>query len=404
MTRCCWSLRNSLLLLQFSALLFAVSDGCVSQCFSEEDFTTEVNISVRTDAVIKQPWVSTAIRVEHRMRSYRLNLPWYETTADYIDNVHLYTSNAVNYVAGSLDGELDVFVADALDENITNKKEGDISERMSDYFNKFFRESAYLYGDNDSYLLLRLGVEGNMLANTVTHLTDIKLSIQLPHSQNRLHLFVGDPFKSKEEERVLNDQGEVNSQTAVGAAYFLPELIEDLNMNIFGGFRGLTNPFVQGRAEYPFNVYDWLIRPVQSVEYSVSRQFYEQSQLYFDRRISPTEMVRLLLMRQTETEVAGMNYQGILGYYLSFSTHAGFSVSATASGTTQVDTERYVGSEADPHSGIYLYSLGVVWKESFWRKWLFYEVAPQVAWDMLYTWQPNYIVDFNIEIYFGGIE
>lgn len=401
MTRCCWFLKNSLLLLQASMLLYAVSDGCISQCFTELDL--DINTTERIDSALNRPNVSNVIRMQQWARAYRQGLPWYETTADYIDSFHLYTSNAVNFLAGSLDNELDIAVNETL-ESEPKKNDSNISERMSDYFNKFFRESTYLYGSNESYLMVRLGAEGNLLANSITPVTDVKISLKLPHTQNRLHLFVGDPFKTKEEERIVNDQGEVDSRTAVGVAYYLPTIIEDFDINIFGGFRGLTNPFIQGRAEYPVNLYDWLIRPVQSVEYSVDRQFYEQTQLYFDRRISPTEMVRLQLQRQTETEVAGMNYQGILGYYLSFSSHAGFSVSTSAGGATVVDPDRYSGSSANPHAGVYLYTLGGVWKASFWRKWLFYELSPRIEWDMYYTWQPNYIADLTLEIYFGGID
>ncbi|HHH73005.1 MAG TPA: hypothetical protein ENL04_04190 [Sulfuricurvum sp.] len=331
---------------------------------------------------------------------------WLESGMGYLDDFHAGMTHTVHVFSSNADRQLASWAGD---ENVTKAsrgtpRDGNVSEELSDYFNKLFRDDTYLYSSEASYLILRLGTETNK-EEGAKFLNEIKFAISLPFTERHLQLFIGDPLKD-ENKQVFDNQGNVDDTTTVGARYFIPEFVDNLKFDVSAGFRGLTNPFVQPRVEYPMNFYDWLIRPVQYAEYSVKREFYEETDLYFDRRIAAAELVRLFLKRSTETQKKGMQYDASISYFNTVKYNVGFRTYVSLSGETTLNEGRYENpryDDVDPHSGVNRYSLGASWKSSFLRKWLFFELEPRVDFDMLYNWRPNYVVRYWLEFYFGDI-
>ena len=332
---------------------------------------------------------------------------WYQVGMEYVDSFHAGVTQTVHVFSANADRQLAIWTGDKnLPKPVdrTPPREGNASEGMSDYFSWLFHDDTYLYSTEASYMILRVGFETNKEAGP-KFLNDIKLAISLPHTQNHLQLYIGDPL-ADQDKNVVDNQGNVDSTTTVGARYYIPELIHKLKTDVSAGFRGIANPFTQVRFGYPVNFYDWRIRPVQYVDYSVKRRFYEETDLYFDRRISRREMVRLQLQRSTQTQKAGMAYNASLSYFNTLRFGTGFRTFVSMSGETVLDEGRYADphyDDVDPHVGIYLYSIGARWKESFLRDWLFYEIDSRIDYDMLYNWRPNYVNQFWIEFYFGDV-
>jgi len=360
----------------------------------------ECNCSV----IIGEVDVSRAIAITEMKFHLQEEEGWFESTMGYLDVFHASLTQTVHVFSANTDRQLASWSGD---ENATRTpratpREGNASEGMSAYFDRLFHDDTYLYSSEASYLILRLGLETNKEKGP-SFLNELRFAISLPHTQKQLQIFIGDPLED-ENKQIVNDAGRINETTAVGARYFVPEFIDNLRTDLSAGFRGINNPFVQGRVEYPINFYDWLIRPVQYVEYSVKRKFYEESDLYFDRRISQQEMVRLQLQRSTETKKVGMQYSAALSYFNTLRFSTGFRTFVGLSGETTINEGRYADphyDDVDPKVGVYRYSVGGSWKASFLRPWLFYEIEPRVDYDMLYNWRPNYVVRYWFEIYFG---
>ena len=355
--------------------------------------------------VINDINVSRSIELTQLKLYFQQSEGFFEGWMEQMDTYHAEFSQMVHLFGATADHRLAVWTGDeaAKAKSAKPPEDGNASESMSAYFDRLFFDKTYLYSQEASYLILRGGYEVNQKEGN-KFLNQVKAAISLPNTQKHLQLFVGDPLSDSEDKQFVNEQGKVDTATGVGARYFIPDFVKDLHTSLSAGFRGILNPFVQLRVEYPMNFFDWLIRPVQYVEYSVDSEFYEETDLYFDRRISKSEMVRLQLQRSTETQKLGMDYGASLTYYNTPRYDTAFRTYVSMSGHTEVEdinTSTLPEGTYEITPGVYVYSIGVGWKQSFLRKWLFYEINPRVDFGMQYNWQPNYVTQFWLDIYFG---
>ena len=330
---------------------------------------------------------------------------WLESGMEYVDTFHAELTRTVHIFSANADMQLASWSGSewAEKKRENNPRDGNASAGLSDYFNQLFLDDTYLYGSEASYLIVSIGMELNKEEGT-DFLNKVRFAIKLPYTQKQLQLFVGDPAEDDDDAPpIVDEEGRINNKTAVGARYFVPEFLDNLKASATAGFRGIINPFVMGRVEYPVNYYDWLIRPVQYVEYSRSNKMYEKTELYFDRKTSKSEMVRLQLRRSTETDKVGMQYMSSFSYYKTYGHKTGLRTYISMTGRTKVDTHGKTDDDEELHSGVYRYTIGSSWKASFLRKWLFYKIEPRVDFDMLYNWRPNYVARFWLEIFFGDI-
>lgn len=392
--------------LLFIFALFALSfAGEISRAVYPSVFDAPVP-SYDCNAMVCDINVTRAIDVTQSKFKLLDEKNWFESGMGYLDSLHAGLTQTVHVFSANADRQLASWSGgESVDTRPRGTpREGNVSEGMSDYFNWLFLDNTYLYSREKSYLFLQIGFETNKEEGP-QFLNKIKFAISLPRTQKRLQLFVGDPLE-EDNDQVVNDQGNVNDTTAVGVRYFVPEFVKHLKTGLSVGIRSIDNPFIQARIEYPINFYDWLIRPVQYAEYSVKREFYEETDLYFDRRVSKSEMVRFMLQRSTETQKIGTQYQTSVSYFNTLRFGTGFRTFVGMSGETEINLDRYADphyDDVDPTPGIYRYSIGGGWKESFLRKWLFYEIEPRVDFDMLYNWRPNYVVRYWLDFYFGDI-
>lgn len=353
-------------------------------------------------ALVNDVNVARAIAVTEMKVRLQDEESWYQIGMGYVDTFHAGVSQTVHVFSANADRQLAIWTGDeklAKPAADTPPRDGNASAGLSAYFDRLFFDNTYLYSQEASYLILRAGYEVNKEAGD-KFLSQVRMAISLPKTQKHLQLFIGDPL-ADDNQQLVNGQGQVDSKTGVGARYFIPDFVRNLHTTLSGGFRGLLDPFVQFRVDYPINFYDWLIRPVQYVEYSAKREFYEESDLYFDRRISRQEMVRLRLQRSTETKQIGMAYAASLSYYNSLRSDTAFQASVGMSGRTRVEETNTTDADVVMTPGIQSYSIGVGWKQSFLRRWLYYEINPRVDFDMQYDWRPNYVAVFWLDVYFG---
>ncbi|GEM_PF-1189638 len=388
--------------------------GADTPTLSESNVTSVFNAETKTyfpcdcDGLVNDINVTRAIDIAGRKYDLYRKADYFDIGMYYLDAFHTGMTHAVHVFSSNADRQLYSWVNDTAEE-VTGKKEKKVdaplngAKGMSDYFNKLFRDQTYLYKSEASYMILRLGYETNKEEGG-KFLNELRFAISLPQTENSLQLFVGDPLADENKE-IVNTDGEVDTTTSVGARYFVPEFVKDLKTSATAGMRGVTNPFAQVRFEYPVELDGWLIRPVQYFEYSREREYYEETDLYFDHPLTDREMFRVRLKRQTETQKIGMRYNATVSYYNTFKYGTGLRTYAGLTGNTRLNRDRYKNAryDVDPSQGVYLYTIGMGWKQSFLRKWLFYEIEPRVEFDMLYDWNPNYVVRYWLEIFFGDL-
>ncbi len=323
-----------------------------------------------------------------------------------IDGFHTYVERKVKVVSSNADDRLTWF-ASSLDSNDSSKEpqelmtgiDGNSSASMSEYFSDFFKDETFLNANNRSYLRVRTGSMFNT-KDSHKYILSLRFNLNLPHTQDKLKLFIGEDVESDLNDKVIDPDVR---EPSIGVKYFTPDFIEDFKMDFSAGTSG-ANPFLRTRFQYPFDFYDWRIRPIQQVKYSIEDEFEEETLLYFDRRLSSSDMFRLRLKRQTETYKFGERRSAQISYFNTLKYHVGYNGYVAISGDTEYFLNHpYFIPEEDESIGIDNYRVGVVWKQQFWREWLFYELEPIVEWDRKYRYEEKYVFKAALEFWFGKI-
>jgi hypothetical protein len=325
--------------------------------------------------------------------------------ADELDSIHSYVTHKVKVVSSNADEEL-VDWTYAIDKNDSTegpkakkRKEDNASVTLSKYFSDFFKDETFLNANNESYLRVRIGPTFNMRDKHKFE-ASFNFNLNLPHTEDSLKIFVGEDVDAD-----LNDKTPEPDvkDPSVGIKYFLPEFVKDLQTDFSAGTSGV-NLFVRAQIQYPFSFYDWYLRPLQKIQYSIEDEIEEETRMYFDRRVSSTEMFRILLKRESETNKEGQRYSAQVSYFNTLEYSVGFNNYIVISGDSQYfkNNPEYV-PDGHEHSGIDNYRIGMVWKQQFFRKWLFYELEPMVEWDRRFYYDENYILKATLELWFGEI-
>jgi len=316
-------------------------------------------------------------------------------------------SKKIFIFSGSLDNTLSSWLdknssepSQALNEAIKADREAYAFYSFVRLYDNFFKDESYLSTTSKSYVRLRGGIEQNE-EEGLAYLNNVRVSLRLPHTEESLYFFIGDD-EDVDKKTINNNKKEF---TSIGLKYIFNSL-DVLNANVFGGFRGFDNPFAKLRIEYPIVYQKVLFRPVQYVEYSAKVELKEETLLYADYRFhNESDLIRLLLSRSTQTYVDGMDYFGQISYLNTIQHNVGIQLYTNIRGRTAItdSTPRNLKYNITPSVGVYEYNSGVIYKQQFFRKYLFYELQPLVQFAQRYDYHANYIFRANIELYFGDI-
>jgi hypothetical protein len=269
----------------------------------------------------------------------------------------------------------------------------------SSWFDDFFKNETYLDSTNKSYVRIRAGYEYDKRGDSASF-HGITARLRLPKTQKRLQLFIGD---EPDDKIIPSNIGQPRIDEGVGIKYFMPSLKDRLYTNASVGFAGIDNPYVKARMEYPIFLESWLFKAIQNFKYSRENKFDESTDLYFDRKLSDNELIRLLLQRSTNSEIRGMEYLSQISYLTTLTNNIGLNYYIAANGRTKDLTGAvYDDSGLMPQEGVYNYSAGVAWRQAILNNYLFYQIDPILSFHEQYDYKPNYILRFTLDLYFGN--
>lgn len=318
----------------------------------------------------------------------------------HMDDLEQYLSKKVSIVSSNMDR----LMSDDNDKNTS--KENDNRKPPSDErketfllstgFSDFFKDETYLDVTNRSYVKLHGGYEYNYRGESDIF-NGVTARLRLPKTQKQLQLFIGG--ESDNTNPLANT---AHQDAGIGLQYYMNSLYTGLFSRASIGISGVTNPYVKTHVEYPLYFENWLLRPVQTFKYSARDKFDEWTDLYFDRKISKTEMVRLLLERSTNSEIRGMNYLSQLSYFNAYREDISCSYYIGMNGRTKDLLDTTYVNNTNPQEGIYDYSAGVMWRQRLWKDYVYYQIDPLVSFHEQYNYKPNYIFRIGMDIYFGN--
>ena len=347
-------------------------------------------------------------RIEHEQEaSLNEELSIYKKLSS-LDYMQGSISRKVLIFSSKLDHNLEKWLRD--DTNASSKKVlKSIEEEKDAYrfysivnlYDKFFKDETYLSSTNKSYLRIRFGIEENV-KKEFSYLNNIRMRLRFPKTQESFHLIIGDDEDDDTDTIKKNPQ---DISTSIGIQYFF-DTLDVFNANISGGFKGIDNPFIKYRMEYPIIFQQILFRPIQYFEYSREKRFKEETKFYFDYRLTDdNDLLRLSLSRSTQTYLRGIDYFTQLSYLNTIKHGIGFVIYTNLSGRTKLTGSEPINEEYDitPSTGVYDYRSGIIWKQQFFKKYLFYELHPSIQYAQEYDYNANYILRANLELYFGNI-
>jgi len=356
------------------------------------------NCYIDNNSTLKQAVLEKALNKEPSLYDNFLSLDYLQKNISH--KILVFSSNLDHTVKGWVKDDENTSTSDVA-KDIKTEKDAYYLYTIVGFYDNFFKDETFLSTSNKSYIRIRWGAEQNSEEN-FNMFNNIRVNIRLPQTEEALYFFIGDD--EDEETKTINNNND-DKATSIGVKYVLSNL-DILNVSVFGGFRGITNPFLKMRMQYPIAFKYLLFRPIQYVEYSLEDEFREETRLYFDHLLpSKKDLIRLSLARYTETYTDGTNYSAQLSYLNTIKHGVGFQIYTNLKGRTQVQSEEPLNTKYNitPTSGVYNYSTGMAWKQQFFKKYLFYELEPLVEFSQQYDYNANYIFRANLELYFGSI-
>ncbi len=338
------------------------------------------------------------------------NTTGFESYLQHLDLFHGYVSHKVHVISSNIDRELSERI-DSFDDNETEAAEkqqkklaytkdlnGTESESMSEQFDRFFNDDTYLDANNISFMMIRLGFRYDYKGEN-EFINKVRFSLKLPKSGDQLNIFFGD---SDDEVNTINNAGRPEETATLGLRYFAPSGIDGLKSSFSAGIRGLDNPYVRARFEYPLIYDDLFIRPIQYFRYALEEEFEEKTDLFFDLKSAEDQMIRWHLQRETVHDRPGMLFYAGLIHLQSFNEDDALQTYISLAGATKNDIDPAL-VDFEPQNGINSYSVGALWRQRIFRKYLFFDIGPTILFAQAYHYKADPILTFNFEFYFGNI-
>ncbi|MFC2057928.1 hypothetical protein ACFLR6_03215 [Campylobacterota bacterium] len=264
---------------------------------------------------------------------------------------------------------------------------------------QFFQNEKYLNETENTYVRVRVESYFQSKGSNDFDLT-VRAQIPFSKSKKRFKIFVDD-LTLDNADAILKDTTVNDDTPDIGIHYFASR--HNILSRYSIGLSGI-DPFVKARFNMPINIDEWLIDPVQLFKYSTDNKFEEETNIYFDKKVSEKSLFRIQLHRSTQEEINGMNYALSAQYYRSTKKNTGFGFAQSFFGNTEYE---YTTEKGVPHpktkkyGGIHDYVTSFSWRANIWRKWFYYEVRPSVSFHKQYDYEPNYTLRVFFDFYFG---
>ncbi|MCW8953602.1 MAG: hypothetical protein OQK48_01525 [Sulfurimonas sp.] len=319
-----------------------------------------------------------------------------QTFEEYIDEKQKKISEKVVDWSYNIDNGLSRWIYNADDEAYCEEQEKILNERFfedSDIsVDDFFKNEKFIEETEKRFVRVRFGADFQSKESTDFN---YKIRVQIPLSKTKKNIKLF--FDNVERDYFTGDASDEEKTPDVGLSYFSPDYYK-LKSKYSIGTSGL-NGYLRARYSRAYLSGKWKIEPTQQFKYSIDDGWQEETNVYFDRALEESSLFRTTLHRKTRAHVDGMDYSLGFSYFFIQSKKSGLSLSQSFWGNTKYRTL----DKPESYSGISNYSTTVGWRQSIWRKWFAYEIQPGVSFHRQYDYEPNYILKFYVDFYFGNI-
>jgi hypothetical protein len=151
--------------------------------------------------------------------------------------------------------------------------------------------------------------------------------------------------------------------------------------------------FVRSRFSQIFRLSDMLLfRFAETIFINDFTELGETTELVFDRQLDPKTLLRLAGVGTLSQDNDGMEWGTELSLIRELSLKSAIAFTGGVHGNTHISSE------------VENYEFFIRYRRNFFRKWLFYEIEPQVSWprDSHGSYETNFSLALRIEILFQG--
>ncbi len=284
-------------------------------------------------------------------------------------------------------------------EGFVDTLHGSLSRQIQDtavWLDSFFTNESYLKEQNRSYVRVRYDVFKEQGTN-VSMKPSFDLRLALPELEKKSHLiFTAEPSQpplgSAAPVQTVGERFGTTEQQNVtaGVHYIFRSSVKESFVVRSGMQFSKFTPVVFAAPRYRalFPLDSWNMRFTQEVLWRTDTAWQTDTRFEFERLLRQDFFFR--------TSIDGVWASRVRGYLYSI----GFFLSETIDKSHAIDYELINFFQASPGE-LTEVDLRIRYRHSFWRKWLFFELAPQVRFPRNKNFEDTPGILFRIEMFFG---
>jgi len=257
----------------------------------------------------------------------------------------------------------------------------------------FFDDERFVAEDASTKLRLRESVFLEHDESSPETKTKVSLSVDIPKTKKRLRVFVASEEDTNKTPDTLFNRVENSEESAAAGVQFFAGRSEKRNISLTAGIKLDSVEFFIGpryRRTFKFDTFN--VRFTQRVRWYTSRGWEATTRFDYERLLSKRWFFRHSLDGRWRDEDPGYRYE------------IRPSLIQQLANRKAIEYQWNNLFETDPNHSLESSTFLVRYRRNFLRKWLFYEINPQLAMRDEDDFNPKAGITFQLEIVFGGKE
>jgi hypothetical protein len=262
--------------------------------------------------------------------------------------------------------------------------------QAAQWVDSFFDDERYIA--EDATTKLRFGQSVFLeYGNNPEFKTRLNLSVDVPRTENRLRLFVGGDDESNNSSVTPTGIDSQNRDGSAAGVQFFAKASDRQNLSLVAGVKvSSTELFTGPRYRRTFKYHDWQLVFTEGVRWYTSRGWESRTRFDYERLLDQRLFFRQTLQGRWREEDAGYQYEFIS------------SIAQPIHHRKAVVYQWATLFETHPHQRLASTVVRMRYRQNFWRKWLFYEMNPQLAMRNDEHFKPKAGIVLSLEVVFGG--
>ncbi len=217
--------------------------------------------------------------------------------------------------------------------------------------------------------------------------------IAMPYFRNRLQLFLDSDTRERDIREGFQDVPETTEEdkSIFAGLRYVPQRTTRTRVNIDGGLRWRRgpSPLIRLRARREWSIEDWSYRVTQTFFWFEDRGFGETTRFDAERRLDDQHFVRLSPSATWSETSKGVNLRQT------------FNIFHIRDEETVIAFELEILGHTRPRINADNFEGAIRWRQRAFRDWIYYEVAPGIAFRRDHDFKMSALITCRLEVLFG---